>query len=140
MKKKYFQLLVGVASSLVFVFAVFGVVTSSVDAATITEDTLWGKGGATPVDVKGKLGLGEKDPRVIIANVIQVILGFLGIVAVVMIVLAGFKWMTAGGNQTGVDEARKLLMSAVIGLVIILGAYGIANFVINALMGATGTP
>jgi hypothetical protein len=82
-------------------------------------------------------GLGQRDPRAIVASVIRVILGFLGIVAVIIILLGGFKWMTAGGNEDKVAEARKLIVSGIIGLVIIMAAFGIAQFVINSLMKAT---
>ncbi len=85
------------------------------------------------------IGLGSNDPRTIAANVIKVILGFLGIVAVIIILLGGFKWMTAAGNEDKVEEAKKLITAGIIGLVIILAAYGIATFVINSLMTATGS-
>lgn len=84
-------------------------------------------------------GLGQRDPRAIVASVIRVILGFLGIVAVIIILLGGFKWMTAGGNEDKVAEARKLIVSGIIGLVIIMAAFGIAQFVINSLMQATNS-
>ena len=129
MKNISSKLLVSLIGGVILVFSVF---TTAIPSANALD--LW---GGKKTDIQTNTGLGATDPREVIAKVINVILGFLGIVAVVMIVLAGFKWMTAGGNQTGVDEARKLLMSAVIGLVIILGAYGIAQFVIKELVDAT---
>lgn len=82
--------------------------------------------------------LGSKDPRQIAADLIKVVLGFLGIIAVVIILLGGFKWMTASGNQDKVDEAKRLIMAGIIGLVIILGSYAIAQFILTNLMTATG--
>ncbi len=87
--------------------------------------------------VGDETGLGQRDPREIAAAVIKVMLGFLGIIAVVIILLGGFKWMTAAGNEDKIDEAKKLIMAGVIGLVIILASYGIANFVLNAMLEAT---
>jgi hypothetical protein len=98
---------------------------------------LWGNYSAN--EFQNETGLGQKDPRAIVASVIRVILGFLGIVAVVIILLGGFKWMTAGGNEDKVSEARKLIISGVVGLVIIMAAFGIAQFVINSLMSATNS-
>lgn len=72
-----------------------------------------------------------------VANIINFALGFLGIIAVVIIIYAGFKWMTAGGNEEQVTDARKMIVQAVIGLVIIFAAYIIANFVIGTLKDAT---
>lgn len=87
--------------------------------------------------VVNNIGLGSKDPRDIAAAVIKVILGFLGIIAVVIILLGGFKWMTAGGNEDKVGEAKKLIIAGVIGLVIILAAFAIAIFVLDSLINAT---
>ncbi|MBD3359412.1 MAG: hypothetical protein GF365_01755 [Candidatus Buchananbacteria bacterium] len=81
--------------------------------------------------------LGTQDIRVTVARIINVAMGLLGIVAVVIILLGGFKWMTAGGNDENVKQAKKLIVSGIIGLVIILTAYAIAQFVLNSLLEAT---
>ena len=83
------------------------------------------------------IGLGDKDPREIAASVINVSLGFLSIVAVIIILFGGFKWMTAAGNDDKVDEAKKLITAGIIGLIIILAAWGIAKFVIDKLLNIT---
>ena len=83
-------------------------------------------------------GLGTQDIRVTIAKIIRAALGLLGILAVAIVVYAGFLWMTSGGVPEKIDTAKKTLLSAAIGLVIILSAYAIASFVINALLEATG--
>lgn len=82
-------------------------------------------------------GLGTKDVRTTIAQIIKVAMGLLGIVAVVIILIGGFTWMTAGGNEDKVAEAKKWIFSGVIGLAIILSAYALTTFVINQLVEAT---
>ena len=82
-------------------------------------------------------GLGQKDVRTTISSIINVALSLLGIVAVVIILAGGFKWMTAGGNEDKVAEAKKLIIAGVIGLGIILTAYAIARFVLEQLYLAT---
>lgn len=82
-------------------------------------------------------GLGTKDVRETIASVINVFMGLLGTVAIVIILIGGFQWMIAGGNEEKVDKAKKLLGAGVIGLAIILAAYSITQFVINSLINAT---
>ena len=82
-------------------------------------------------------GLTSTDIRETAANIINVALGLLGIIAVIIILVGGFKWMTAGGNEEKVGEAKKLISAGIIGLVIIITAYAIAAFVINALVSAT---
>jgi amino acid transporter len=101
-------------------------------------DTLNPWGSDTLKDnIQTETGLGERDPRDIAASVINVILGFLGIVAVIIILLGGFKWMTAGGNEDKVGEAKKLITAGIIGLVIIVASFAIATFVLDSLINAT---
>jgi Zn-dependent protease with chaperone function len=82
-------------------------------------------------------GLGTKDVRETIASIINVAMGLLGIVAVVIILLGGFKWMTASGDDDKVKKAKALIVQGVIGLVIILCAYAIANFIVTSILRAT---
>ena len=83
--------------------------------------------------LNGTLGGANTDLRTIIARIINFALGFLGIIAVVIILFGGFKWMTAAGNEDKVSEARKLLVAGIIGLVIILAAWAVSTFVIGAI-------
>lgn len=99
-------------------------------------DEMFG-GDLTGDEFAGVSGLGAGDLPSTIASIINVVLGFLGIVAVVIILLGGFKWMTAGGNDDKVKEARKLMIAGVIGLVIVLSAYAIAYFVLQQISAAT---
>jgi hypothetical protein len=118
---------------IVFVMAL---VILSPSLALATSLDPWGDVDAS--ETQDLLGLGNKDPREIAAGVINILLGFLGIVAVVIILIGGFKWMTAGGNEDKTAEARKLITAGIIGLVIILAAFAIAKFVIDQLLSATG--
>jgi hypothetical protein len=83
--------------------------------------------------------LGQQDVRSTIAQIINVALGLLGVISVVIVLGGGFKWMTAGGNEDRVGEAKKMIVAGVIGLAIILSAYAIARFAIGQLSNATGT-
>jgi hypothetical protein len=77
---------------------------------------------------------------VMIGRLINQALMLLGIILLVIIIYAGVLWMTAGGNTESVDKAKKWLMNAVIGLVLVMASYAIANFVFNAILnGTTGT-
>lgn len=73
------------------------------------------------------------DLPTIIGRVINVLLGFLGIVLLFYVLLAGFKWMTAGGNEKATTEAKEMIKNAVIGMVIIVAGFAISNFVITQL-------
>lgn len=103
-------------------------------APPVTPDTLG-------LSYGGQTGLSNSDVRTTVARVIRVAMGLLGIVAVVIILIGGFTWMTAGGNEEKVGEAKKWIFAGIIGLAIILSAYAIASFVINQLVNATtGAP
>jgi TRAP-type C4-dicarboxylate transport system permease small subunit len=82
-------------------------------------------------------GLASTDVRTTVSRIIRVAMGLLGIVAVGIILIGGFKWMTAGGNDDQVGEAKKWIFSGVIGLAIILSAYALASFIISQLYTAT---
>lgn len=84
-------------------------------------------------------GLGNQDIRVTIANIIRLALGLLGIIALVLVIYGGVRYMTAGGDDQKVTEARKILVNAAIGLAIIMSAYAIVTFIISQLSTATGT-
>ena len=89
--------------------------------------------GMNYVDGDNGLGLANQnsDPREMAVNIVKYLMTFLGIIAVVIILLGGFKWMTAGGNEDKVDEAKKLIIAGLIGLVIILAAFIIVQFVMR---------
>ena len=90
------------------------------------------------VDYAGNVGLGTEDPRTMIQLIVNLILTFLAIIAVIVILMGGFKWMTAGGNEDNVAQAKKLLTAGIIGLAIVLAAWGIALFVINQMLNISG--
>lgn len=72
--------------------------------------------------------------------VISAFLGLLGIIFLVLIIYAGFNWMTAQGDEEKVTLAKNTLTRAIIGLVIITAAYSITYFVFSSLPGGGGAP
>jgi len=84
-----------------------------------------------------EVGYSTRDLRSVVGSIIKTVLGFLGVVAIIIILIGGFKWMTAGGSDEKVGEAKKWLISGIIGIAIILAAYAITTFVIESLVEAT---
>ncbi len=83
--------------------------------------------------------LGTNAPVVqTVANVINIVLGFLGVLAIVLILIAGFRWMTSQGNEEQIAGAKKLMGAGVVGLIIIFVAYALAYFIVNQLATSTG--
>jgi hypothetical protein len=93
--------------------------------------------GLSNGNVGASTGLGTQDVRQTIGKIINVALSLLGVIVLVIIIYGGFLWMTAGGNDEKVGEAKKWIFGGIIGLVIILSAYAIATFVISNLVNAT---
>ena len=108
-----------------------------VGAQQLSADELFGGDSGGDEDFQLATGLGEAELVDTIAAIIRIALGFLGVIAVVIILLGGFKWMTAAGAEDKVKNAKQLIFSGIIGLVIILSAYAIASFVIDSIVAAT---
>jgi len=102
---------------------------------------VWGDWFDRTVGQKGfdDVGFGRKDPRTIVANVINIGLGLLGVLAILLILYAGFVWMTASGNPEKIEIAKKILTSASIGLLIVLSAWAISIYILSRLWLATGS-
>jgi len=94
------------------------------------------------MDQAGQRGFGPKPSMnsmaQIVAVVIKAFLGLLGVIFVVLIIYAGYSWMTAQGEEEKVIKAKDTLRQAVIGLIIITAAYAITYFVFSNLPGGTG--
>jgi hypothetical protein len=75
------------------------------------------------------------------ADVVKVVLGlintaltFLGVISLILIIYAGFKWMLARGEEEEIKEAQEIIKGAVIGLIIVLASYGISRFIFDNLL------
>ena len=79
-------------------------------------------GSATPTDI-----------RTVVAQIIDVVLGLLGVVFIVLMVYAGFKYMTSAGNEEKTSEALGLIRNAVIGLIIVLLSWVITRLFVYVL-------
>jgi len=129
-----------IVSAIVLSLFIFPAFVFTSNATAITANDLWAGANDdfSQANFKATTGMGDSDPRVIASSVIKVMLGFLGIIAVLIILYAGFLWMTAAGNEDKISQAKGMMSAGVIGLIIILAAFGIATFVMTALVTATG--
>ncbi len=123
---------------LLFVFFSFNTslaVATGYDVNSGSSDaTAWG--GAAG-NIQNRTALGNDDPRNIVANIVNISLGFLGILAILIIMYAGFLWMMSGGNIDKINKAKRILIGGFIGLVIVLSSFAIASFVLDAIFRAT---
>ncbi|MDP2631878.1 MAG: Ig-like domain-containing protein [Candidatus Uhrbacteria bacterium] len=114
-------LVVAVLCATLFVFIAFSNIAFAQDLETV--------GTAAGLDTSRSISE-------IIGTIIGVFLGILGVLALIIVLYAGFLWMTAGGEEKQVLKAKQWLINGVIGLVIILSAFAITNFIFNALTGS----
>jgi len=90
--------------------------------------------GSAVTTIQTKAGLSTQTVPTIIGNVIKVILGLSGTVALIFVIVGGVKWMTAKGDATKTGDARKFMVSGMIGIIIIAAAYAITNFVLQQIV------
>lgn len=92
-------------------------------------------------DVGDETGLegGADQLTTTIGTLINVALSLLGIVFLLLTLYAGWLWMTAAGDTKATGKARDILITAVVGLVILLSAYAISSFVIDQIQTAVTT-
>ncbi len=74
---------------------------------------------------------GEAEANRLIKNVINVFSLVVGVVAVIMIIVGGFRYITSGGNDSSVSGAKNTILYAVVGLVIVALAQIIVRFVLT---------
>lgn len=84
-------------------------------------------------DIGGQAGLSQY-----LALILKSFLSLMGIIFIILIIYAGFTWMTAGGDEQKVSKAKSTIGRAAIGLFIVLAAYAITAFVFGAIEGGSG--
>lgn len=87
-------------------------------------------GQATPEEIKTQGGSIER----LVGNIIKAVLTMMGVLLLVLIIYGGFIWGTAGGDTAKVGKAKSIIISAVIGLFIVMSAYAITLFVIDSII------
>lgn len=81
-----------------------------------------------------------KDVTEIVGGVIKTGLSIMGVVAAILIIYAGYLWMTGRGKEERINKAKETLEAAIIGLIIIMAAYAITYFVVDRILTASGSP
>ncbi|MDD3102071.1 MAG: pilin [Patescibacteria group bacterium] len=76
--------------------------------------------------------LGHRSIPVIIGDVLKYILGFVGVIALVMFIYGGFTWMTSGGNADKIKTGKNAIVWAILGMAFIFLSYAIVEFLLKA--------
>ena len=127
MSKKITQVLAKGLALLIIIFNAWPILT----AAQIFSPE--GQTGLTTIGEEAYGASTPKDVRIVIADTVQIILGLIGIILIVLMIIAGIQYMTAGGKQTTVENAIKRIKNAFIGLIIVLFSYAVTVFIIQQL-------
>lgn len=75
---------------------------------------------------------GTGDFRGIVLTIVNFFLGFLGLLALVMVIYGGFLYVSSAGNEENVNKAKKILLYAVIGIVVIIASFALVNTLLGA--------
>ena len=75
----------------------------------------------------------------LVADVVNIFSWIVGVVAVIMIIVAGFKYITAHGDSNAISSAKTTLTYAIVGLVIAVSAQAIVQFVLKEVTEADQT-
>ena len=98
---------------------------STVSALTLQDGAEAAKCDGCPENLFGNTG--------VFKQVTNTILYIVGIIAVIMLIIGGIKYVVSGGDSKKVTDAKNTVLYAIIGLVIAFLAFAIVNFVITAL-------
>lgn len=109
-------------------FAPLASAQTSTDAAK--QSSCLGLGGTYDTST-GKCSTDSPSLNNIIARVINILSTIIGIVAVIMIMVGGFKYITANGDSGNISSAKTTIVYAIVGLVIVAFAQFMVQFVIE---------
>lgn len=70
----------------------------------------------------------------VVGTIIQAVLALLGIIFIILMIYAGFTWMTASGNETKIDKAKNMIQTAIIGLIITLSSWAIWTYLLSSFI------
>lgn len=101
-----------------------------VSALTLQEGAEAARCDGCPKNLFGDAGVFKK--------ITNTILYIVGIMAVIMLIIGGIKYVISGGDAKKVTDAKNTVLYAIIGLVVAFLAFAIVNFVISALPGGAG--
>lgn len=76
---------------------------------------------------------GENALQVVVANLINIAFMAAGIVAVIYLIIGGFRYVTSSGNAEQTEAAKMTIMNAIIGLIVIFISFLIVNYILGAV-------
>ena len=75
-----------------------------------------------------------EEPVDVVTDVIKGALGVVAIIFFIIIVIAGFRWMTGGGNEESITKAKKMIANATIGLIVVIFSYALTTLIFDLIL------
>lgn len=113
-------LLLGVGASAAIPIATAAASPQSTVCNTLGAGSNCGSTPSNGVDVNGA-----------VTAVVNILSSVVGVIAVIMIIIAGIRFMTANGNSTSIANARSTMIYALVGLIVVAFAQVIVNYVLH---------
>jgi len=117
---------------------VFGLMTVALTVFSALPEAAFAQGFLSDEDRIGAVDSGtggESSLRRLVIRIINYFLGFLGILAVIMVIYGGVMYVTSQGSEESTGNAKKIIMYAVIGIIIILLSFALVNTILGAGLG-----
>ena len=121
--KKYLKIIMPVLALIIGLVFIVGLPSAS--ALTMQEGARMAKCDGCPEDLFGDTGAFKQ--------ITNTVLYIVGIIAVIMLIIGGIRYVVSGGDSKKVTDAKNTVLYAIIGLVICFFSYAIVNFVITSL-------
>jgi len=83
----------------------------------------------------GFSGAGNDTITEVIVRVVSIALALAGLIAILFLIIGGFRYVTAAGNEEAAESAKKTILNSIIGIIVIILAYVILRVIENALLG-----
>jgi len=125
MKKKLYSL-----TALIIVLSVLFIYINSAVALDVTPNLDAARSSA------GYNAASENTVPQIIGQIVAIVLAFVGMIFFMMIIFSGVQWMTAGGNEEKVKQAKTRLFNSIMGLTFVVAAYFLTWLIKVTLLGA----
>lgn len=126
MFKLYKKIYILLASFIILIIPAISIAQASNKVIQRLEDIGTKQG---PYEVANELSLSE-----IIGTVISAALALIGAIFLALMLYAGYHWMTARGEEEKVEKAKDTINRAIVGIIIVVGAYAIWQFILGELI------
>ena len=88
---------------------------------------------------KGELDTSKTDLPTIVGTIVNYLFGILGVILLTVVLIGGYLWMTAGGNEEKVAKAKGFIINGINGMIVIFLAYALVYVIMVSLGRAIGS-